>query len=269
MNVYHRDDPQWFRDAVDSVLIQTQKPSEVVLVVDGPVPAEMEAVIAGYESLKDFRVIRLEENRGLGNARRIGLEQCRYDLVAMMDSDDICVPRRFEWQLAAFQRDPQLDIVGGNIAEFIGTPDNIVSYRVVPQSHAQLREYTKKRCPFNHMTVMLKKASAQKAGGYQDWHFNEDYYLWIRMYLQGMKFGNIPEVLVYMRSGEDMYRRRGGWRYFKSELGLQNYMLRHGMIGPVTYVTNVLKRLILQVLLPNRLRGFVYKKFARAQSVDE
>ena len=60
-----------------------------------------------------------------------------------------------------------------------------------------------------------------------------------------------------------MYQRRGGWRYFKSEAKIQRYMLNQGIISIFTYINNVSIRLILQVLMPNKLRGFIFKKFAR------
>ena len=267
MNVYYRDNPVWFLTAVESILNQTMTPDEVVLVVDGPVPHELDVEIARLETDGKIRVIRLAENQGLGNARRVGLENCRNELVAMMNADDICMPDRFEKQIARFSEEQDLDIVGGNISEFIGDPENIVGYRLVPRNHIQLSEYIKKRCPFNHMTVMLKKTSAQKVGSYLDWHYNEDYYLWIRMYLNGMRFGNVPEIVVNVRVGKEMYKRRGGWKYFKSELGLQNLMLKKRLIGFPQYVFNVLIRVFIQLLIPNSLRGLIFKKFARVQSV--
>ena len=263
MCVYGKDNPQWFRQAVDSVLNQTVRPTELVLVVDGPIPEELNRVVSGYEKLPEFRVIRLETNQGLGIARQIGLKECSFELVAFMDSDDISVPNRFEKQLDAFKANPELSCIGGNIAEFIGDPENLVGYRIVPESNSEIERYLKKRCPLNHMTVMLKKTAVLDVGGYLDWHYNEDYYLWIRMFLAEKRFANIPEVLVNVRVGQEMYRRRGGWKYFCSEAGLQWYMLSKGVIGPFTYAENILKRLIVQVLLPNRLRGWVFRKFAR------
>lgn len=265
--VYGKDNSQWFRTAVDSILNQTAKPDEVVLVVDGPVPPELDAVIGGYERLDRFKVIRLPENRGLGNARRVGLAHCSNELVAMMDADDISVPERFEKQLAAFAQDGELSIVGGQIAEFVHDVDAPVGIRTVPLTDAEIRRDIKTRCPFNHMTVMVKKSDVDRAGGYQDWFWNEDYFLWLRMHLAGMRSANVPEVLVNVRVGEDMYMRRGGRKYFFSELGLQNYMLRHRIIGVPTYLMNVAKRIVVQLLLPNRVRGWVYKKFARKQDV--
>ena len=262
MCVYGGDNAEHFKTAVDSILNQTLPPDEVVLVVDGPVPEDLNAVICGYEANELFKVIRFAQNQGHGNARRASLDGCTNEIVALMDADDISVPDRFEQEIAFFTLG-KADVVGGDISEFIGEPDNVVAYRNVPREDGAIREYIKKRCPFNQMTVMFRKSAYDKAGGYIDWYCDEDYYLWLRMMQTGAVFANTGTVLVNARVGADMYRRRGGIKYFKSEAKLQKYMLKNKIIGLGTYLLNVNKRLIVQVLMPNRLRGWVFKKFAR------
>lgn len=264
MCVYGKDNPVHFKQAVGSILNQTVKPTEVVLVVDGPVPDELDGIIKSYEINPIFKVVRLSENKGHGIARRTGLENCTNELVALMDADDLSAENRFELQLQEFEKNPNLDIVGGNITEFIDNPKNIVGKRIVPDSDSKIKVYLKKRCPMNQVTVMFKKDSVQKVGGYVDWYCDEDYYLWNRMYLANMTFGNVPKILVNVRVGKDMYKRRGSWKYFKSEAKLQWYMFRKGIISLPIYLYNVIIRFCLQVLMPNWLRGFVFKKFARS-----
>lgn len=261
--VYGKDDPAWFETAVQSILEQTRKPDEVVLVVDGPVSAELENVISNFEKQPVFKVFRFAENQGHGNARCKGLEICSNDIIALMDADDISLPDRFEKQLKAFFDDPKLSVVGGNIDEFIGSRENKVGSRIVPSEDTEIKEYMKKRCPFNQMTVMFRKAHVQQVGGYMDWYCNEDYYLWLRMYLAGMKFANLNDVLVDVRVNEEMYRRRGGKKYFLSEFKFQKFLLKNKVISPITFIINSLKRFIVQILLPNRIRGWIFKKFAR------
>ena len=266
MCVYGGDNAQYFDEALSSVVNQTVNPTEIVLVVDGPIPDTTEEVIQKYrEELEDirFRVHYLENNMGHGEARRICFERCEYDLIALMDADDLAVSNRFEKQLAHFSLYPELSIVGGNIHEFIGTPDNCVGKRLVPQTDAEIKEYMKRRCPMNQMTVMFKKQDIAAVGGYKDWFCDEDYYLWIRLALGGYHFGNIPENLVNVRVGKDMYQRRGGMKYFKSEAKLQKLMLEKKMIGFPRYLINVSERFVLQVLMPNKLRGFIFQKLAR------
>lgn len=267
MCVYGGDNAQYFDGALDSIVYQTVKPTELVLVVDGPIPDSIESVIEKYRNSLhdiDFRVTYLEKNMGHGEARRICFEKCNYDYIALMDADDLSVPDRFKKQLAVFEKNPDLSIVGGNIQEFIGSPDNCVGKRIVPETDSEIKAYMKKRCPMNQMTVMFRKGAVQKAGGYMDWYCDEDYYLWIRMALTDCRFANVPENLVNVRVGKEMYSRRGGWKYFKSEAKLQGFMLKKGVIGMPRYAVNVAERLVLQVLMPNKLRGFIFQKFARS-----
>lgn len=266
MSVYHKDNAVFFDRALQSITDQqTIMPSEIVLVCDGPLNRDLDAVIDAYQARYPiFNIIRLPQNNGLGNALKIAVENASNELIARMDSDDVSVADRFEQQLTYFNNHPEIDIVGGDITEFIGEERNIVGKRTVPQIDQEIKEYMKKRAAFNHVSVMYKKTAIQAAGGYQDWFWNEDYYLWIRMQLNEAVFANTGTVLVNVRVGEEMYQRRGGKRYFQSEYGLQKLMLRKHMIGIPTFLSNVSKRVIVQMILPNKVRGWVFKKFARS-----
>lgn len=265
-SVYRNDKPEFVRVALDSMLVeQTLKPSEIVLVRDGSVPVDLERLLFEYEAKYSdvMHIIRLDKNGGLGNALKLGVENATYSLVARMDSDDICLPKRFEKQVAYMAEHQECDIVGGQMTEFIGEPTNVVGKRVVPESNEAIYEYMKSRCELNHVTVMFRKDTILKVGNYQDWFWNEDYYLWVRMMMNKCVFANLSDVLVNVRSGEDQYARRGGMKYFKSEEGIQRLMLDNKLINRYEYSVNVAKRLIVQLLLPNWLRGWVFRTFAR------
>lgn len=266
--VYEKDNPEWFDMALASIINQTVKPSEIVLVIDGPIPYEVQQVIGKYVEICKVEgilcnTIRFAQNKGLGEALRVAVENCSNELIARMDSDDIAVNNRFELQINRFMKN-DIDICGGQIEEFINTPTNVVGKRIVPETDEELKIYMKKRCPFNHVTVMYKKAAVLEAGNYIDWFLNEDYYLWIRMALKNLRFANVSETIVNVRVGKDMYARRGGDKYFKSEVGLQRFMLEKGIIDRPTYMMNCAKRLIVQKMMPNSVRGWVFKKFARS-----
>lgn len=263
-SVYYNDKPDFVRHAIDSItILQTRQPDEVVLVVDGPIPDELSSLICEYEQLSLFNIIRLPENKGLGNALCVGVKAASYEIIARMDSDDISVPDRFEKQIAYMEQHPECDLVGGQISEFIDDESNIVGQRIVPCKHEEILMWLKGRCPFNHMSVMMLRSRILDVGNYMDWHFNEDYYLWVRMAEAGYKFSNLPDTLVNVRVGADMYRRRGGWKYFKSEAKLQGYMFHHHLISLPRYLYNVAGRFIIQVAMPNNLRGFVFQKLFR------
>lgn len=257
-SVYKNDSPAFFKEAMDSLLNQTLLPDEIILVRDGPVPPELQEVVDGY--VKDnalFHYIPLQKNGGLGNALNIGLREAKHELVARMDSDDICRPDRFERQIKFYEEHPEVSVCGGQIMEFIHSPAEPVGKRSVPRSNEEIRRFLQSRNPFNHMTVMFKKSEVMKAGSYIELHLVEDYYLWCRMFLQGAVFGNLDEVLVDARIGADMYRRRGGYKYFKSWLALEKFKRQNGITGMIRFLRTIIMRFIVQVLMPNRLRGWV------------
>lgn len=261
--VYSGDDPVHFKDALNSVYNQTLTPSEVVLVVDGPIGEDLNGVIEEFSMKSDFRVLRLAENRGHGEARRLSVADCKYPLVAIMDADDIAEPTRFEQTIREFHADDTLDVCGGQIEEFNGDITNIVGQRRVPEDDKDIKEYLKSRCPFNQQTVIFKKDAYDKAGGYLDWYQEEDYYLWARMMLSGAKFKNLPTTLTKVRVNKDTYKRRGGFKYYRSEKQFQKYLLKNGIITRFRYLRNVIKRFIIQILMPSSVRNWAFRKFAR------
>ena len=213
-SVYKNDNPLYVRRAIESVTSsQSLPPDEVVLVVDGPVPDTLSKLIKEFETEPLFNVIWLSVNRGLGNALRIGVEAANNPVIARMDADDVSAPDRFEKQIRYMEEHPDCDLLGGQISEFIDTEENIVGRRIVPFSHKEILTWLKGRCPFNHVSVTALRSRVITVGNYIDWHFNEDYYLWIRMAEAGYKFANLPDVLVNVRVGAEMYKRRGGWAY--------------------------------------------------------
>lgn len=264
MSVYKNDNANDFIDAVHSIFNQTYPPNDIVLVVDGPVPDTIIKAIDGLKAeIPVMSVIWLEKNMGHAVARQTGLEAAQFEYVAIMDSDDIALPDRFEKQISFIESHPEVDAIGGQINEFVGSPDNVVGKRIVPLTDAEIKEYLKSRCPMNLVTVMLKKSSVENVGGYIDWYCEEDYYLWVRMAEAGMIFANLSDDLVNVRVGKEMYQRRGGMRYFKSEARLQKYMMEEGIISVPRYFYNITLRFTLQVLLPNKVRGWVFQTLAR------
>jgi glycosyltransferase involved in cell wall biosynthesis len=267
MSVYEKDNPKHFDIALESIFNQTVKPTEVVLVVDGPIPDAISQIIqTKKENYANFKVIYLEKNMGHGESRRTGLKNCSYELVAIMDSDDISVEDRFEKEIRCFREDKELSIVGGNVMEFEDEVSNVIGIRKVPAEDFEIKQYMKSRCPFTQVTVMFKKSHVNNVGGFIDWHCEEDYFLWIRMFLAGCKFKNLPENLVFVRMNDDSYMRRGGIKYFKSEAALQLFMYRNDVIGLIRLVFNIMIRLFVQILIPNGLRKWLFKKFFRTKN---
>ena len=261
MSVYYKDNPQWLKQAIDSVLNNTVKPSQIVLVVDGQIPNELEQVINEYRDSLD--ILRLEKNSGLGIALQQGLLKCKYPLVARMDSDDISLPNRFELQLKEFENNPDLTIVGGYIQEFDSQTNEKTSIRKVPLEDTEIKQYLKTRSPFNHPTVMFKKEDILKVGNYQTFYQMEDYYLWARLVKSNYQMKNISEILLNFRTDKNMFARRGSYKYFKSNKEVSKQMLKMKIINYPYYLFNITVRFITQVLMPNNIRTLFYKKVLR------
>lgn len=265
MSVYKNDNPTDFITAVNSIYYQTCPPDEIVLVIDGPIPNSLqESIDELKEKLGIMKVVPFAENKGHAAARQGGLENASNELVAIMDSDDIAEPNRFEKQLKFMNEHPEITVAGSLIREFIGEPTNVVGVRAVPETDSEIKEYLKDRCPMNLQTVIYRKSKVMEVGGFIDWFCEEDYYLWIRLALARHKFYNFQESLVNVRVGKEMYQRRGGKKYFQSEARLQKYMLDHKVISLPKYLYNVAIRWAVQVAMPNWLRGWIFRTFARS-----
>ena len=269
MSVYKNDVAENVRTAVESVYNQTLKPKQIVMVVDGPVPEDITKVLEELKKEIDiFEVYPYEKNSGLGIALKKGTEFCKYEYIARMDSDDISLPDRFEKQMKKFEEDPELSLVASNSQEFIDTLDNLANVKALPEKHEDIVEFMKGRCPFVHPTVIMKKEMLLKAGGYEHWHYAEDYYMWVRMYLAGAKFYNIQENLINFRININTYKRRGGLKYYKSIRGLLKFIYKNKMIGFGRYTKEKIKRFVGHVLVPSWMKNALYMKFMRTKRED-
>lgn len=269
MSVYGGEKADFFRLSADSIFGQTIPTDDFVLMCDGPLTDELNTVIE--ELLRDhgdvLRVIRLEENRGLGEALNIGIEACKNELIARMDSDDFALPNRCELQLLKFQAHPELSIVGGAIDEFEGTPANIVSHKSMPETHDEILRYARTRNPFNHPTVMYRRSAVLKAGRYPNRMLHEDYALWANMLLAGARACNLPDTLCYMRVDSGLYDRRGGWAYLKMAIRLRWHLYRSGLYTFWSFLYVVLG-LSVVCMIPVSARKAIYRLFLRQDAND-
>ncbi|MDY5382765.1 MAG: glycosyltransferase, partial [Megasphaera elsdenii] len=195
MSVYYKEHPDYLRQSMQSIYDQTVPTDDFVLVSDGPLTPELDAVIADMQQQFGSRlhVCRLSKNGGLGKALNFGIGQCKNDLVARMDSDDVSRPDRCQRQLAIFHDHPEYSLVSGIVEEFSDTITNVSVRRIVPEHQDDIIVFAKKRNPFNHPCIMYKKSAVQAVGSYQDFYLLEDYYLWIRMLQHGFIGYNLQE----------------------------------------------------------------------------
>lgn len=217
MSLYHAEKPEFLRECLNSLKTQTCPADEMVMVFDGKISPELETVVQDFQAALNIQIIRLPENVGLGNALNIGINHCLHEIIFRMDTDDIAAPHRFQAQCEYLTAHPEIDLLGAQIAEFDTQPEHANAARIVPQNYTQIIDFSKKRNPFNHMTVAYKKTAVLQAGGYQHHVFMEDYNLWLRMLANGVQAANLPDTLVFARTGAGMLTRRRGWQYIRSE----------------------------------------------------
>lgn len=263
LSIYQKEKSINLKQSLDSIINQTIEANEIILVKDGPLTEKLELVLDSYSKQhKNLKIVPLSQNQGLGKALNEGLKHCSYEIVARMDTDDIAKPNRFEKQIAVFQSQPDVDVVGTWIDEFEGSTQNVISTRKLPETNKEINKYAKKRNPINHPTVMFRKQAVLDAGGYQHFPLFEDYYLWVRMLLNGAKFYNIQESLLYFRFSQDMFKRRGGFKYACTEAKFQWVLHQLGFISITKTCINIAIRFATRII-PNSLRGWIYKNILR------
>ena len=264
MPTYHKENPNYLKMALESILNQTLMPNEIVIVKDGKLTKELDTIIEYFNSkYKDiFTIVSLKNNVGQGKARNAGLNACKYNIVALMDSDDISKPNRFEIQIKYLEQHPEIDCVGSWITEFEANPNSIESIKAVPETHDEIFNFGKWRSPMNNMTIVYKKDKVLEVGGYNDFNFGEDYLLFVKMLMNGSKFYNFKECLVNARAGSRMLAKRVGWNKIKQEFLLFLEFKKIGYINNFQFIRNISLKFLLRII-PNWSRSLIYKNFLR------
>ena len=262
MCIYAKENPVFLTQCIKSVMNQTVIPDEWIIVKDGPLTNELEAVLSNITYPGIIKQIALPQNVTLGPARAIGVEEANNDWIAIMDCDDICRHDRFEKQLAMIGFNPDFGLIGGQIAEFIEDPGHVIAKRNVPTEQIDIIKYAKRRNPYNHMTVMFKRELAIQVGNYRYFPGFEDYDLWTRMMRNGVICANHPDILVDARVGSGVYGRRRGVSYIKSEWRMQKQLKKLGITNAMEFMRNCAVRIPVR-LLPERALEAAYNRYAR------
>ena len=257
MSLYYKENPQYLDLALNSVFSQTIVPTQVVLILDGPIGCELESVVNRYSQKYDsLEVYPQKENKGLSTALNIGLDKCKYELVFRMDTDDICYKNRFERVIEEYSKNDQLELVG-SYATMIDEEGSVIKDMTVPitQNDIYRKVWT---CPFIHPTVSFKKSSLLRVGSYNpnSGPRQDDYELWFRCVENRLKCKNIEEPLLYYRFFKDSVARNNikvGW--WRAKVGLKGSW--RCMCPPLAYV-GVFYPLI-RACMPSFIRGKMYK----------
>jgi glycosyltransferase involved in cell wall biosynthesis len=261
ISTYIKDNPQFLKEALNSIYLQSFPPTEVVLVKDGQLTIELEGVIQEYCLKLPLKIISLNRNKGLGKALKKGLKACSHEIVIRMDSDDVAHIQRMEKLILFFQKNNDYDIVGSFIEEFLVIPGDLKRLKKVPENHHEIVSFSKFRSPFNHPSVAFRKSAVLDSGNYKSMLFFEDYYLWLRLIKSGAKCYNIQEPLLYFRTGTDLVKRRGGLNYAVLEYKFFRKAFKKDLISMNIFLVSLL-RFPLRIL-PVWLLSFVYSWILR------
>jgi glycosyltransferase involved in cell wall biosynthesis len=268
LSIYKKERPEHLLQCFESIYAQTLLPTEVVLVKDGALTPELDTLIDNLQRQhNNLKIVGYDTNQGLGYALNFGMRHCTYDIVARMDTDDVCTPNRFEDQVGYLATHPDIAVVSAWIDEFVGTPYNVTSTRYVPEYNEAICRFAKRRNPVNHPATTFKKQAVLAVGGYQPFYLFEDYYLWVRLILHGYRFYNIQKPLLYFRQTEAMFGRRGGLKYTLSEIKFQHRLYNMGFISLADVFYNTTVRTVVR-LVPNAVRHRVYTHLLRKASQD-
>lgn len=262
MSVYAGDNAEQIELALASLVEQSKKPDEIILVIDGPVSEEIEATIQAYQANRLLSIIHLEKNKGAAAARYAGVAAAKCPLIALMDADDISNKSRFELQLEKFANS-NVDVLGGFIEEFSVRVGDMNSKRKVPLTQDEILSFSKWRNPINNVTLMFKKEVFESVGGYSDVRLSEDWDFIIKVLVSNYKVQNIPETLVYVRAGDDMLGRRRRLVQVIAEVKLFWRMYNLGHMTLLHASSNTLLRVALRIL-PKFFTKFLYSKILRS-----
>jgi glycosyltransferase involved in cell wall biosynthesis len=263
MSLYFKENPAWLRVSILSMLNQTVKPAEIVIVKDGPLTDALEDVLAEFSKKEPaiIRIVPLKVNVGLGLALEKGIHACSQEFIARMDTDDYSVPHRIETQFRIMQ-EKKVDMIGCVINEFSGDIKNVKSLRVLPETDAEIRKFGKKRTPIAHPSVIFRKSQVIACGNYEHCYLAEDFALFINLLSSGVQAYNIQEPLVYMRVSDDFYERRGGIKYMTTLLKFNWKYFRKGWFGVDDLIIRSTMNVVVS-LMPNLIRDMIYKKLLR------
>ena len=266
ISVYKNEKPEYFTLALDSMVKQTLQPQEYVIVKDGLLTEALDACIETFRQQVSVpvKILAFEQNRGLGLALRDGVVACSNEYIARMDTDDIAKPERFAKQIAYLEKHPEIAMLGSRITEFSTDAEHPDTITQLPLSNDDIRQYAKSRNPFRHMTLIYKKSAVLEAGNYRDFLWFEDYDLWVRIMQKGFKVENLPDCLVNVRANDEMFARRGGWKYLKQDLKFQRWLYDIKFIKSITLALNLMLRISMR-MLPYRVRKDVYHIFLRRE----
>ncbi len=264
MSVYNKVIPEYLKESINSIINQSYKTNEFIIIKDGFLTAEQNKIIdeTFLNNKEIVKIVNFDDNKGAGIAYNKGIELCTNKWASIMDSDDFADPTKFEKQMKYLSNHEDVDVIGSNAVEFMNIISNVVSTRIMPETNEEIISFGHGRCPIIQPTAIFKVEAVRNAGSYQHSPLTEDYDLYIRMIMNGCKFYTYQEMLYYIRTSKDFYKRRGGIKYLKPILGFKYKYYKKGFFTTKQFIKTFMSSLIVS-LMPNKIRAIIYKKYLR------
>ncbi len=265
MSVYKNESPKYLELALHSVWDnQTLLPEQIILVQDGDVPKELSDVIDQWKTkLGEVLVYSKNEyNLGLTKSLIKGIQFVKTKYIARMDSDDICLPERFERQFNFLEQNHDIAVLGSNAQE-IDENGSYTNVRIYPSEPSVIPNYICRATPLQHSAVMMRTSLfTEGLLSYNPrYRMTQDLALWFDVLAAGYKIANLNEVLFLFRITKDTFKRRN---ISKAFLEFEIYMKGIFRIKTFTwrYIFPI-SRLILR-LMPRGIIRIVYKSRLRS-----
>lgn len=217
------------KEAISSILHQTFKNFELIIVDDGGMN-DLEALAKEFDD-KRIKIIKNPKNMGFVYSLNNGIKHAQADYIVRMDTDDIALPQRIETIYNFIKENPSYDVVGSKAIEFSGGK----KYGTLGKAGEKTKKSIMRGDTMIHPSVIIKKASLLKAGGYRNYHRAEDLALWCEILLQGGKLFTLDEALLLYRVNPDDYKKRK-LKNRKGEIKARLYFYPKLGAGPMEYL---------------------------------
>ena len=211
ISVYKNDNSVYLNEALLSIWDkQIFKPFQVVLIQDGIVSESLRDVISHWRQKLNEKLVFIEntENIGLTKSLNKGLKYCSGDFIARMDSDDISSHDRFKLQIEFFNKNKDIDILGGSMQEFRQNNELLI-VRKYPTSNVEVIRQMAISSPLCHPAVMFRRRVFDEGNYYNERYItSQDIDLWFHLILKGYKISNIENIILLFRVNDDLVKRR-------------------------------------------------------------
>lgn len=205
--------PHIVEKSLNSLVVQTFTDFECIVIDESTNPSRAEACRSLCEKDARFRYVHPEVRLGLAASLNYGFQLSRGEYIARFDSDDVCDPCRLEKQVFFLDENREIGLIGSSM-RIIDSKGCVLAIRSYPCEHDKIEQRFVYTNAIAHPTVMLrKKIICCEKGPYRsDFKFSEDLELWLRLLTNGVRFANLPDVLISYRQ-DSTYRPAANWKF--------------------------------------------------------